>query len=103
MLLNRLDSLGRNPQTHKAITFGPPETLPLEIDFLEFVGTNVGVGDGHRVVRLLPGHLTSTRHGGVSKLKNIAKLLMQFSSIAGSVVIRKALFLVRGSRSDDKS
>jgi hypothetical protein len=92
MLLDRLDGLGRNTQTHKAITFGPPEALPLEVDFLEFVGTNVGVGDGHCVVRLLPGQLTSTRHGGVSKLKKRCILLMQLSSIPGSVVIRKALF-----------
>jgi hypothetical protein len=103
MLLDRLDCLGRNTQTHKAITFGPPETLPLEIDFLEFVGANVGVGDGHCVIRLLPGQLTSTRHGGVSKLKKRCILLMQLSSIPGSVVIRKALFSDRESRHHDKS
>lgn len=55
ILLDRLDCLGRNPQTYKAIALGPPEALPLKIDFLEFVSSNVGVGDGHRVVRLLPG------------------------------------------------
>jgi 3-methyladenine DNA glycosylase AlkD len=96
ILLDGFDRLGRNPQTDETIAFRPPEALPLKIDFLEFVGSNVGVGDGHRVVRLLPGQLTSTRHGWVSKLKKYCTSLMQLSSIAGSVVIREALFPIVG-------
>lgn len=55
-------SFGRKTQPHPTITLGPPNSLPLQINFLELFGAAVRVGNGVGVVRLFAGQLANTGH-----------------------------------------
>jgi hypothetical protein len=52
--LERLDGLGREPEANHAVALRPKDALPLQINLLDLVITNVREGNGHAIVGSFP-------------------------------------------------